>query len=170
MRDLREAFFCLKLDLADEESLHELRKLRKFRENSENRENWAKICAQMHFGLLGRVDIAYCSSTKCFQQWATWPADEGSFTSQKNTFLNDSECQKGGLLASFLSSVCGIDFLLPGDSKKRFQRSTVLPCWTRLLCSRSSRVLRGSDKSDVEPVDTVPRYSSQRQLSSSWYC
>ena len=40
----------------------------------------------MEFGLLYRLDIAYCDGTKCF---LPLPVCERSFKNQKNAFLND---------------------------------------------------------------------------------
>ena len=43
----------------------------------------------LEFGLLDRLDIAYCDSTKCFSQSAMLPGQEGSFKHHENAFLND---------------------------------------------------------------------------------
>ena len=48
------------------------------------------------FGLLDRLDIAYCDSTKCFPTLEMLPGHEGSFKDRKNAFLNDPKAQKRG--------------------------------------------------------------------------
>ena len=50
----------------------------------------------LEFGLLDRLDIGYCDSTKCFQCSATLPGHEGSFKDHKNAPLNDPKSQKIG--------------------------------------------------------------------------
>ena len=48
----------------------------------------------LEFGLLDRLDIAYCDSTKCFPTLAMLPGHEGSFKDHKYPFLNDPKGQK----------------------------------------------------------------------------
>ena len=47
----------------------------------------------LEFGLLYRLDIAYCDDTKCF---LTLLGCERSFKNQKNAFLNDPKSQNRG--------------------------------------------------------------------------
>ena len=49
------------------------------------------------FGLLDRLDVAYCDSTKCFLTFVNvLPGHVKSFKDRKNAFLNDPKGQKRG--------------------------------------------------------------------------
>ena len=52
----------------------------------------------LEFGLLDRLDNAYCDCTRWFKQFCYYMAHAGSFKSHKNAFLNDPKCPKGGFV------------------------------------------------------------------------
>ena len=66
----------------------------------------------LEFGLLDRLDIAYCDSTKCFPTFGNVTRSWRIIQRSQKCFFEWSKRPKKRFLAIFLSLVCWIDMIL----------------------------------------------------------
>ena len=82
----------------------------------------------LEFGLLDRIDIACCDSTKCFPTFGNITGSCRINQKSKNAVLNDPKSQKKSFLAIIWSLVCWIDLISHIVIVLNvFQRSATLP-------------------------------------------
>ena len=121
----------------------------------------------LEFGMLDRVDIAYCDSTKCFPTFGNVTRSWKIIQRSQKCIFGWSKRPKNRFSAIFLSLVCWIDLILHIVIELNvFQLLAMLPCHEGSFNDNKNAFL--NDPKSKKRVFWP--FSGLGSVGSTWYC